>query len=498
MTKSNKGFNILDYKHSRNANYKTTADELFLLINNFSEKKELNNFYNYFEEKYKLPEKVVKQTLRQYFANSYELKSRKFNHKLLFKSIPKYLALYGSLIYALFFVKIKKNIRNYQLIIDFITSSIEMKRWENLLNLFGPDNVLCVTRQVDLQKDFTDYNFFNKNKFHDIKFVYLLKSIFYEYFFGLWIILKVSFRVRVNLLPISLKVIHDYLTFKSLFELNKSPFLIQEKHYSSEPIKNHLFKKLGGTASTSIQKNIIANEPIFFYMDFDILFSLGEDGCKRIFEYGGRVDLIKPVGSLFMESIWFDKKKEIKKKFDIAILGINTSNAYERLDSYDKFIDDSYAIYRWAAKLSLQKPEYNIVVIHHVSAGEDLLQDEILKNSNIKVLDQNINSYEIAFSSKIAFTYGSTMGFELNAHDLPTFFIDPGFRCMFLPEKGLDYVDCMRVDTYDKFSSLANELLEKDKITNNLVNINSNKLCLNSQNVANKIYNYLINTKKLS
>ncbi len=498
MTIKIKGRSILDYKHSRDVNYKTSADKLFLLINDFSEKRELDNFYNYFEKKYELPAVVVKQTLRQYLANSFELKSGIFNNRLKLKSIPKSIILYGSLIYALFFVKIKRKINNYQLIIDFITSPIEMKRWENLLNLFGSNNVLCVTREVDLKKDFTNYNIFNKNKFHDIKFLYLLKSIFYEYVLGLWTILKVSFRTRVNLLPISLKVIHDYLTFKSLFELNKSPYLIQEKHYASEPIKNYLFKKLGGIASTSIQKNIIANEPIFFYMDLDILFSLGEEGHKRIYEYGGRVDLVKPVGSLYMESMWFDKKKEIKKKFDIAILGINTSNAIERLDSYDKFIDDSYAIYRWAAKLSLQNPEYNIVVIHHASAGEDLLHDEILKNSNIKVLDQNINSYEIAFSSKLALTYGSTMGYELNAHDLPTFFIDPGFRCIFLPEKGLDYVDSIRVDTYDKFSFLINELLEKGKITNSLVKINSNKLCLNSQNVANKIHNYLINTKKLS
>ena len=75
-------------------------------------------------------------------------------------------------------------------------------------------------------------------------------------------------------------------------------------------------------------------------------------------------------------------------------------------------------------------------MIHHSSAGDDKVEEDILSGSNVKVIDKNYNSYEIAFSSKLALTYGSTMGYELNSHNLPTYFIDPGNRCSFLPEKG--------------------------------------------------------------
>ena len=170
-------------------------------------------------------------------------------------------------------------------------------------------------------------------------------------------------------------------------------------------------------------------------MDLDILFSLGKDFYSRVYEYGGRVDKVYPVGSLFMEYQSFGQKQKLIKKYDIAILGINTSNAYSRLDFFDKFIDDYYSLYRWAAKLSLERPNYKIVVIHHASAGEDIIEDKILLGSNVKVLDKNYNSYEIAFSSKLAITYGSTMGYELNAHNLPTLFVDPGFVAHFYLKK---------------------------------------------------------------
>ena len=490
MTKIKQDISLIDYVHNRKADYKTTVDELFILINDYTNQNELKNLYNYFEKTYNLPEFVVKQSMRQYIAKSYLFKSGKFDFKLTIKNIPKSIINYSALIYALFFVNFKTRVKDFKLIIDAVTSSGEMRRWEKLLNLFGADKVLCITRGLNLKKDFLKYNFYNKKSFRGINILYLLKSIFNEFFFGIWVVLRVSLKTRVNLLPISIKIIHEYLIFKSLFKLNKSQYIIQEKHYGTEPIKNYLFKKLGGTASISIQKNIIQLSPIYFNVDLDILFSLGEEGCSRLYEYGGRIDSIKPIGSLFMEHYWFDNQNECKKKYDIAILGINTSNAYERLDAYDKFMDDNYSLYRWAAKLSIENPDYNIVLIHHGSAGEDKIENEILSGSNVKILDKNHNSYEIAFSSKMAITYGSTMGYELNAHNLPTFFIDPGYRCSFLPEKGIDYIDNMRINSYESLNLIAKEIINKHTLVNKEKKF-LNNLCLDSSKVAHEIYKYL-------
>jgi len=490
MTKIKQDISLIDYVHNSKADYKTTIDELFILINNYTNQNELKNLYNYFEKTYNLPEFVVKQSMRQYIAKSYLFKSGKFDFKLTIKNIPKSIINYSALIYALFFVNFKTRVKNFKLIIDAVTASAEMRRWEKLLNLFGADKVLCITRGVNLKKDFLKYNFYNKKSFRGINILYLLKSIFNEFFFGIWVVLRVSLKTRVNLLPISIKIIHEYLIFKSLFKLNKSQYIIQEKHYGTEPIKNYLFKKLGGTASISIQKNIIQLSPIYFNVDLDILFSLGEEGCSRLYEYGGRIDSIKPIGSLFMEHYWFDNQNECKKKYDIAILGINTSNAYERLDAYDKFMDDNYSLYRWVARLSIENPEYNIVLIHHGSAGEDEIENDILSGSNVKVLDKNHNSYEVAFSSKMAITNGSTMGYELNAHNLPTFYIDPGNRCSFLPEKGIDYIDDIRINSYESLNLIAKEIINKHTLVNKEKKI-LNNLCLDSSKVAQEIYKYL-------
>lgn len=490
-----KKINLIDYSHDRNDHYKDTANKLYQLINEYSNQQELDKVYEYFEKKYKLPSIKVKQTLKQYIVRSYLLKSAKFNNKLRIKHIPLYILKYGALIYGLFFSKLKKKKKKkFNLIIDYITSSIEMKRWEKLIDLYGKNSVLCITRDTNLIKEFPDYNFHNQKLFRDFLFSDLIKSIFFEFFFGIWVILKASLKTKVNLFPVALNIIHTYLAFKSLFRSYKAPFLIQEKHYNTEPIKNILFKRYGGLASTSIQKNIIATEPIFFYMDLDILFSLGKNSIGQAYNYGGRIDIVYPVGSLFMERGWFDKKIIENKKFDLAILGINTSNAYERLDSFSEFMDDHYSLYRWAAKLSIEKPDIKIVVIHHTSAGEDIIHDNILFGSNVIVLDKMNNSYDIAFSSKCAVTYGSTMGYELNAHNLPTFFVDPGNRCMFLPEKGLNYLDKMRVNSYESFQALVTNHIKKTNREKIFLDEFRN-LCIESSHVSNNIFNFLTNFK---
>jgi hypothetical protein len=494
MIGEKKDVNLINYTHDRDAHYKVTANEIFNLINDYTDQNEFTELYNYFENNYQLPVRVVKQAIRQHIARSYLFKSGKFNSRLRIKNIPKSILKYGALVYALFFTKSKSKVRDFKLVIEHICSPHELKRLEKLLNLVGKDKVLCITRDVTIEQDFPKYHIYNKKLFRDISLTDLLKSIFSELFLGIWVVLRVSMKTKVNLFPTTLKVIHSYLSFKSLFESNKAQYIIQERHYDTDAVKNYLFKKLGGVASTSIQKNIFQTDPIFFYIDIDVLFSLGSDGYSRALEYGGRIDCVKPVGSLFMEYYWFNEKHECNKKYDIAVLGINTSNAYERLDSYNEFMDDYYSLYRWIAKLSVDNPEYNIVLIHHASAGKDKIEDDILLGSNVRVLDKNNNSYKTAFSSKCAITYGSTMGYELNAHNLPTFFIDPGYRCSFLPEKGCDYIDKMRVDSYDAFHLLMKKIIGVDNIKD-VMQESSNMWCLESSDVSNRIYKNFISEK---
>ena len=489
--------NFLKFKHCRDDDYKTTADNIYNLINEFSDREDLEKFYTYFKSKYNLPKFVIKQTLKQYLAKSYLLKSAKFKKNLELKNIPISILKYSALIYGFFFFKRNKKNNNFKIIVDYIASSIELKRFTKLINLFGDKNVLCISRDVEIKEnEFSNFKIYNLKKFRDINILYLIKSAFFELFYGIWLVLYISLKMRVNLLPISLHIIYNYLSFKSLFDSYKAKLLIQEKHYNTEPIKNYLFKKSGGILTSSLQKNIIQAHPIFFYIDIDKLFTLGESEYERVFEYGGRVGSIEPVGSLFMEYYWFNKKKEIKKEYDIVIIGSNTSNAYERLDSYSNFMEDFYSLYKWIVKFSEEHLNLSIALIHHASAGRDFVEEKILENSKINILNKNLNTYEVAFSSKIAINFGSTMGYELNAHDLPTFFVDPAMRDSFLPKYGNNCLDKMRLRTYEEFKNTLENALENQE-TFTFSQINRNKLCINSMNVSNQIYKSLITEKDL-
>ena len=115
MIKTKNDTSLINYSHDREAHYKVTADEIYNLINDFTDSEELKIFYRYFEKNYKLPINVVKQTTRQYIARSYLFKSGKFNYKLHLKSIPKSITKYCALFYALIFAKFNINkIKKYK------------------------------------------------------------------------------------------------------------------------------------------------------------------------------------------------------------------------------------------------------------------------------------------------------------------------------------------------------------------------------------------------
>ena len=133
MTREKEDVNLINYSHDRDVHYKVTADEIFNLVNNYTDQKELIELYNYFEKNYQLPVYVTKQAIRQYIVGSYLFKSAKFNSRLRIKNMPKSILRYGALVYALCFTKKKVKIRNFKLIIDQISSLHEFKRFEKLL-----------------------------------------------------------------------------------------------------------------------------------------------------------------------------------------------------------------------------------------------------------------------------------------------------------------------------------------------------------------------------
>jgi hypothetical protein len=250
-----------------------------------------------------------------------------------------------------------------------------------------------------------------------------------------------------------------------------------------------MFKRLGGVASTSIQKNIIQTDPICFYIDIDILFSLGRKGYKGMLDYGGRIDDVVPSGSMFMEYYWFKNPKKSDRYYDILLIGQNISNAYEREDKFSQFMADYYDCFRWLVRFKLENPDYSIAIMHHTSAGVDLIEQNILQNSGITVLNKSNNTYQAAFGSRCNVTYGSTMGYELIGHNIPSIFMDPDYRCTFLPYTHTDKsdkVNLFRTGNYKEFSVLLLHILRKRSLPS-LYAGNFDEMCLESPHVSERI-----------
>ena len=83
------------------------------------------------------------------------------------------------------------------------------------------------------------------------------------------------------------------------------------------------------------------------------------------------------------------------------------------------------------------------------------------------------------------------MGYELNAHGIDTFFIDPGYRCTMLPNKGNDVIDKMRIAFYDDFVRAIDEVVIEGRKF--VTDSDSSAWIMESSDVSRKIHNVLSN-----
>jgi len=482
---SYENLNLLDYSHDRKAPFKNEADKLFDIINVFTEHPDIQPFYKYFENAYNLPKPIVQQRLRQHIARSYSEKDAAFKPRLKLKSIPFSLIQYCILGYALIFAKKRKKIKVFKLIIDDVYSIIEFRRWKKLIEIVGKDQVLCRTDGAVIDDEFASCSVFNDQKFRNIYVFDLLKSIANELLLGIWVVLKVSLKVKVNFFPAALRIIYSYLTYKSFFENNSALYMVQERHYNTDSIKNYLFKKTGGERTATIQKGIFQRDTDFFYMDIDVFYTLGETGFEEFLEYGGRVGSTVPVGSMFMEHYWFSNvPSNLKQEYDVLYLGFNFM---DKMDSYDGFLDDYYTTFRWLVRLKKENPNYRIGIAHHSRAKiPDPDEAKILQGSGVETIQKLTGSYALAFSSRFRVTYGSTMGYELSGHDLTTHFLDPRHNCTFLPVNNGNHVEGLRLTSYESFAnSVKSALSGSDRSM--LTREQKEQLCLESSLVSERI-----------
>ena len=151
----------------------------------------------------------------------------------------------------------------------------------------------------------------------------------------------------------------------------------------------------------------------------------------------------------------------LKQEYDVVYLGFNFQ---DKMDSYDGFLDDYYSSFKWLVQLKKENPDYRIGIAHHSRAKiPDPTEAAILLNSGVETIGKLTGSYALAFSSRYTATYGSTIAHELIAHNVPTFFLDPGRRCTLLPVENIDYIDQFRLVSYDDFSKSVKDSISGNK-----------------------------------
>jgi hypothetical protein len=481
---------LINFSHDRNADFKTECNNLKFAIDSFAEQPDLDRFYEHFYKHYDLPYDILLQRLKQYLEGAYHYQKANFSWKLKLFATPVLVCRY---LYYLIKILEKSQLattlpfEKRTLLIDGLETDEELQRFSKLIDLFGKDNSIAVG--VKPFKTKSDYCLFYREKRELYDKDSVKKAIRNEIINGIPLYLKISRKVNINIFPIAQAILDDYLYFYSLFMSYRAKFCIQERHYQTSSIKNHLFKIFGGEFSTTIQKNIHELGRNGFYYDSDVVFSMGNKTVNRAKEYGSRIGQIIPVGSVFMEYYYFNSQATINPLpyYDIVFMGINVSMCRQFVDSYNLFDVDYYDCFRWLVWYSMENPDLKICIKHHSNNLTDKKEMMIVENSKLERLPPGINSYEVGFLSKSIVTYGSTIGYELLAHGRNTIFMDPGGRCPYIPQNILKSNNI--ATNYKDFQRKILRAISTDQQFPDKYG-NFENLCLDSSNTSENIFEW--------
>lgn len=483
----------MKFSHDRDADFRQSCNDLQSRIDAFVENPMLDDWYNYFENNYSLPRDIVKQQMKVFLTRRYDYRGCGFNKIFMplkrFKSAIKHTAYLAN---VLFFSRhYPETIKSFDLIAPCI-SRLDYDRLFHLIDLFGRENVLVITdNNVNMPGYKTIYQ--PKHKLYDRKET--TRVIFHETVKGLGLYLFLSKKVGVNMVPIADNIVKQYLYAYTIFKYNRSKYYIEQRQYGTSAVRNHIFHKFGGTHACCNQTNIQQLGLNGFYYDTDVFFTFGKKSADWVFEYGARIDHIAPVGSTAVECYYFNNNvnKAQESKYDVVYFTIKASMAFNFLDVYSSFLDDYYNTFQWLADFSKRNPHMKIGIKHHPIAKDDERERIITKASSIEYIDQSLNSYEVAFQSKCAVTFGSTMGYELIGHGIHVLYMDPGGRNVFLPKKN-SFMDTFRASNSKEFSDKLNTILSNHPL-NGIENINRADFCLESDRVGERIYSWLLSRK---
>ena len=442
----------------------------------------LKNFSNIFD----IPEEVLKLKYNKLVYNTFSYDKLRFNNKILIINIFK--ELLKSIIIFLKFIFAKNNekIDYYDFIIHGIDDSRSYERYDELIKKFrtsliiSNNKILTKNKKVSIYKD-SKYQAINQEAIKGKKLKII--SLFFQIFLQS-IISNFNYIYFYNLILFS--IIKNY----SIFYNNRGKYFMEDRFYNTCSIRNYFFKKFGGLATSTPQKNIVET-CISYFVDTDIFFSLANEkfSIKRLREFGGRVDVSVPVGSFFLEHDWYRKKKDLTKvpKNEILIMGLNPNTWLKMNDlNYKNY---EYVCREWIRNISKMYPKINIMIKHHSNLKDNIYEKKFFKNTNvISLIDDNSNnrSYGYIDRSDITFSFASTTILEGISMGKQCYFIDPGFGAKNFFYK-LNNLNKIRIGSFNKFKKIIKNKLSKKKV-NKIYK--KNMYCLKSNKVSLRVYNY--------
>lgn len=455
-------------------------------INKKVNKKNFSKLSLYVSKTFNIPEDVIKFENKKFLSLNHNFINGTFQKKFKLKYLLIYIFNFFFLISIIFiFSKNKKKNKRVEIIFDEILSNDELGRAKKFLKNFKSYKIVTSSNVKKFDEQIIYSNQIGASRKLIKKAIFPILIIFFK-------TIILSIREKTNLLPILINLLKKIIKYETIFKNNTSDFLFQERSYNTCAVKNYIFKKYGGRVTACTQRIIFHLGNTSFFINTDVLFSLGKKTAKILKYTGSKIKKIIPMGSTVFETKWLNAKKTKPKNIDVIYIGGNNAPAFAT-DS--KYINNYYEQLNWLKKLKYEFPKLKFVFKHHENNSfHDKRELSILKNSNIKRISSptasgKLNySYGYAINSKIRLTWCSTMGYELLGHGYLCYFLDPKKQNeSFL--HNYNFNQKFRVTTYYDLKKKIMKILKKNQDTIK----NKSDFCLNSKNIDKKILSVLRN-----
>lgn len=353
---------------------------------------------------------------------------------------------------------------------DFLRNGLKINYNKNILSLVFKNNISknlsFKTEILNEREIILDKNCLKKKKLEIIKLVLI--------YFILSLKKKVNYLMFINI------ILYSYLKNYSIFSRYSCDVIIIDRIFLSCPIRNAIFKKFGGKSSVSLQSHL-SEKSISFYNQVDIYFSFGNElySKKILNNLGSDIKETIPAGSILLENYYynFKNKTQSNKKIDILVLGVNKYNWFYANKNTQK---NYYKYYFFLKLLSEKYKNIKIYIKHHPNNLPDQYELSILKNSKIKYLDKEKNSYSFIKNSKLFLSFSSTLIQEIYSIKQSSFFIDPDNNNFLFFRENLN-LNKIKINNFKKLCAIVESyLFKKNKKKKTL----AQDICLKSKNTS--------------